>query len=716
MATEFLVFAGSLKHQVILYVVGHIDEFSIESLSLLPVAVKREILLTGPVVDVQRLESTAFMDSMDLNDVWKGVYELRIPKNMQTALTELLKRPEIEHAALDLSWKEKFILCCFDAATSSKFYRHGSNKVVYLFELILFTVSKSDFPSFKCLPQTFKSLFNLRSIKLSNTSLPPFISRPCNDTLYTSMLTPMPTPPAQSQAQTPIPPQIVENFVNIIEAMKLLQNFFNFRPRILLLHNVTILDVTQNVLWPTAHISGFTSANAIKAITEFLQDVQIVCMRSRGWNPAKNLSILRTIFQVLVSNRNKMLSGIVLDILNIGIPAQNQVLAAISSTLTGLLLIPNQAHARAARQAPYDTLTIFSVCLSIETPEEMKHINSIIRSQLQLEVAKVNCNNKVVVFDPKPFDVEVYSSLFESTTMLVFMNPALQHLDISQVLISSPFLQNLLYHFLTSTSTTDQLLCLSCVGIVHSPLKSKVSVCKSETALDAGKHGPRSLKLYMCHFSQEMHTWLCGFPKIKLKSLQLISTNVTDRLSAMEVFSKLENLEVETISLSLVSCQDLWPIVTALLVQVTTTSSKTTLKSNLHLRNVTKEHLPSLIHVLKATQRKFNVLNFVFSSSAMRDNALFDSLLEVVFNLPYLNDLALTLVSPALRKNHLERIIQKWSSVVTGDRKTLKTLSISGDSTVDSSNLVPELKDRLFSMAGHFCHLDHCSSCAHASI
>ena len=706
MAAESLTVAAPLKHQSMLFVIGNLQDLNIQQLSLLPVTVKRDILLSLPVVDVQRLENnTPFMKDIDMNNVWKTLFECRIPKNMQTALLDLLRRQEIDGTGLDLSWKEQFLLCCFDTATASKFYRQA-NCVIYLFEIIMFCVDKNDLPWFKCLPNNFKSLFNLKSSKLIGTLKESItVSRLVNTGLYTTLLSPMP-PPAQQQGQLQHSSlaQPVEKFVNIALVMKFLQSFFQFRPRILLLHNVTILDITQNILWPTAHISGITTANMTAMLADFLQDVQMVCMRSRGWNPAKNLSVLRTIFQILVSNKKKMLTGIVLDLLNIGIPAQNQILAVVSSCLTGLILTPHQAHVRATRQSPYDSLTTFSVYFALEAADEIKHINTIIRSQLQLEIAKVNCNIKTIAFEPRPFVTEVYSSLFESCTMIAFTNPSLKQLELSQVTVHSSIFMNLLFHFLTSTCNTEQLLSISCMGIVQFPVKSKVPVCRSESANDAGRHGPRSLKLHLCHFSPEVYDWLCGFPKIILKSLELISTDVTDNLSALMSLSKLDNLQVTDISVSAISSQDLWHPLAALLTK--NLSSKLKLTASLTIRNISKEHVNHLVDILQSNTRVFVKLFFVLSAPLVKDIDQFNSLLKALFSLPYRNSLILGVVSPGFRRHHILNIIHGWEAI--GNKERFRSLTIIGDSTVSLSNLPFELRESLYSMATHYCDTDQC--------
>ena len=698
---ENLVHAGALKHQAVLYVIGHLEYFPPKSLSLLPVSVRKEILSMIPAIDVLDLENTEFMRDIDVDQSWKGIYESRVPRNMQTALADLFKcRPEIDRVCNDLSWKDKFLLCSFDAATASKYYRQGSQEVC-LFELLMFLVKTNDLPCFKCLPQTFQKLFSLKGFRFVVSNPISFYSRLVLNSVYSSLLSPMPPPPPQLPGQPNTPQTKLKNFLNIIETMKFLQERCNFRPRILLLHSVLIRDLPPAALWPTVHLTGVGSPNFLNALTDFLKDVQILCMRSRAWNPAKNLPVLRLILQILTTNNSRMMSGLILDLVNIGVPVQAQILGTISSVLNGFVA-RGLAPLGVMHNTPYDSLNVLGVYFSLDSADEMKQINAIIRSQPQLEVLKIDCNIKAVTFNPRPLEVGVYVSLFESITMLVFSNPCLQQIQLSQVTITNSALQNLLYHFLTSSSTYEQELSLFYLGILQSPMKSSTPVCKSEGTQDAGKHGPRSLNLLKCHFTPELCEWLAGFPKIKLNFLKITCTDPTDNLSALSAMSNLQHLEVKHIDVSVVSGQDLYSPLKNLFSRQTCERHT----AELFILSIRKEDMESLVAVLDSCVRQFTKLHLCFTTSAIRDEGLFGTVLKSLFGLPYLNELILVLSCQGFRKSHLHHIIQLWENI--SNKNSLKSFGIRGDSTTRLSNLAFDLKERVCATADHYCDADEC--------
>ena len=698
----FLCYAGLLKHQTFLYIIGHLEDFSPKSLALLPVSARKDILSSIPVVDVQRLESTEFMKDINIEETWKNLYETRIPKNMQTALSDLFKnRPELDRVGLDLSWKDKFLLCGFDAATSSKFYRQGT-LVVYLYKLLMFCVSKTNAPCFSCLPNTVENCFGLEGFVV--LSALPSISRKAHDDLYSSLLSPMPRPTTQPTQQSAPLHNTIKDFPNVLEVMKFFIQYFSFRPRILLLQNVTILDVNQTALWPTIQLTGLTTPNTVGMLADFLKDVQVVCLRSRGWNAAKNLPVLRAIFQMLVTNRQRMLTAIVLDLLNIGTPSQNQLLGAIANTLTGLVFIPFHGHAQ-QRRGVYDTLTIFSIYLSLEAPEEMKHIDTIIRSQPQLEVLKVNCNHKSYVWNPRPFAVTVYNGLCETVTLSVFANPYLKHLELHQMVLSNSTLQNLLYHFLTSTSNCEQELTLSCLGILDSPCKSGAPICKPESGSDAGKHGSRSLKLRLCLFNREMSEWLAKFPKIRLQMLEINAANAADNLSAMITLSQLPCLEVEHVKISVISGQDIYVPLTKLFCSQQSDYFKK-LSGELFVRDTRNEDILPLVSVIKGSMRILSRIHLGLSAIAVRNKQMFELLLQVLFQLPYLNEVTFVLASPGLRLSHLGSIFNLWEK--EAHKNKFKSLCLLGDSSTRVSNLPVRFIEVLKSMTCHYCDPDAC--------
>ena len=69
----------SLEQQCFLHILQHLEKFSVESLSLLPLGIRQSILLSAPVADVFQLEHTRFVKDIDMDEVWETVCELRLP-------------------------------------------------------------------------------------------------------------------------------------------------------------------------------------------------------------------------------------------------------------------------------------------------------------------------------------------------------------------------------------------------------------------------------------------------------------------------------------------------------------------------------------------------------------------------------------------------------------------------------------------------------------
>jgi len=69
----------SLEQQCFLHILQHLEKFSVQYLSLLPLGIRQSILWSAPVADVFQLEHTRFVKGIDMDEVWKAVCELRLP-------------------------------------------------------------------------------------------------------------------------------------------------------------------------------------------------------------------------------------------------------------------------------------------------------------------------------------------------------------------------------------------------------------------------------------------------------------------------------------------------------------------------------------------------------------------------------------------------------------------------------------------------------------
>ena len=88
----------SLWWQVILYIVGHLEEFSPEALAFLPASLRCWLFLHLPLADVCLLEGTSMSIGLDMEQIWEELYKARllVVKEDKTTLHN------------KLTWKEQY--------------------------------------------------------------------------------------------------------------------------------------------------------------------------------------------------------------------------------------------------------------------------------------------------------------------------------------------------------------------------------------------------------------------------------------------------------------------------------------------------------------------------------------------------------------------------------------------------------------------------------
>ena len=98
----------SLWWQVLLHIVGHLEEFSPEALALLPMSLRRWLFLNLPVADVCLLEGTSMSNGLDMEQIWEELYKSRLLVVQQDTVGRMIK----------FSWKEQYCydlwICMFD--------------------------------------------------------------------------------------------------------------------------------------------------------------------------------------------------------------------------------------------------------------------------------------------------------------------------------------------------------------------------------------------------------------------------------------------------------------------------------------------------------------------------------------------------------------------------------------------------------------------------
>ena len=213
-----------LRDQCVLYLIGHLEEIPLQMLALLPRAIRHELLLNLPPVDVHKLERTQVGNDINMEEIWREIYWSRCPdrysQEFNTKLHEIFSDLSIQRR---LNWKAIFLLYILHTATYFKIEWLLCSCPIQL-KALLFTVFNS-------------SLFPTKTSSLAETQLTPFTGTCFNTTVncqYCRQYLPFRKPVEGIDIMTP--------YINILHIIKYLYVLFNFKPSILLL-NVNVLKM-----------------------------------------------------------------------------------------------------------------------------------------------------------------------------------------------------------------------------------------------------------------------------------------------------------------------------------------------------------------------------------------------------------------------------------------------------------------------------------------
>ena len=77
----------TLHLQCLLFIVGHLDRFPVTRLALLPITLRRELLLLLPAVDVCKLEETKVICDLPMEEIWETLYKSNVDGNHENIVT-----------------------------------------------------------------------------------------------------------------------------------------------------------------------------------------------------------------------------------------------------------------------------------------------------------------------------------------------------------------------------------------------------------------------------------------------------------------------------------------------------------------------------------------------------------------------------------------------------------------------------------------------------
>ena len=145
--------AVSLQDQCLFFIVGHLFEsdngdegIPLVMLARLPLAIRRQLLLLLPVVDVCRLEDTPVTNGIVMDEIWEALFNKRMPIHDKRKLLEegreFYTATEWEEKGVTCSWKDAYFinflgfsddmyLCMFETECGCGFLDHFPADLLY---------------------------------------------------------------------------------------------------------------------------------------------------------------------------------------------------------------------------------------------------------------------------------------------------------------------------------------------------------------------------------------------------------------------------------------------------------------------------------------------------------------------------------------------------------------------------------------------------------
>ena len=116
----------TLQFQCLLFIVGHLDQFPVTILALLPTTLRRELLLLLPAVDVCKLEETPVITDLPMEEIWETLYK----SNVDSKHEYIVARPK-----KDVYFQK--ILSSLDSRPKNQFLKSPRSLLKFPHRLIL---------------------------------------------------------------------------------------------------------------------------------------------------------------------------------------------------------------------------------------------------------------------------------------------------------------------------------------------------------------------------------------------------------------------------------------------------------------------------------------------------------------------------------------------------------------------------------------------------
>ena len=631
----------SLQDLCFVRLISNLETFAHESLALLPWRLRQRLLVNLPAIDICKLDNTAVTKGID---VWETVciqrrswpnWILDTAKQMQSSLST------------DIIWKETFFLSLTVAILNNTTNletnaRSGINKRSALTSL--FSVPK-------CLGINCWDAFEHPFIFSAN-------DRCCTPSRYSWIAA------DRSQSKTDI------------QLLQILMDECAFFPSCLY---INCLLVCRGEVWLRRSYT-FTSV-----FQRFVSSVQSVVIHSDFDDDGDGDPFVSTfLFDAILSQVNP-------DLHSVSISGDTVFIAAVLKEGSSYLAVEHgeSAYSLQSCNIPYSGLQ--SLSISVDGPlEEIFHLQAILEHQVLLKEVSLACENSST--DPG------FDELFTSAAEL-FVRPHFCKLQLEVMGISLLAAEAIVDRFLSAACSHRQTLVLESLGIDevcnHS---ASITAHKPAFYLKMANSGYEHKRLVLKDLEGEevgsLFKWLMTYPNLCLFHLH-VPPHLQDACF-MQLFSNNVNAQINEFSVDYQTIPN----------RPTLRQDFENLFSNPYLSQLKLEHcnigpgglLPMLTQGLRKQCASQSIVSLSLASNSLgrcQDLELRD-FFDVLFSLPQVENVKLSLKHNELKSRHFELFYHSWRH--TDRKKRLQLLIIGGNQLPDPES---ELMEKLIKVSIH---------------
>ena len=464
-----------------------------------------------------------------------------------------------------------------------------------------------------------------------------------------------------------------------IQLMQILMDECSFFPRCLYIDS----DLFCNAeLWHRRSIA------LMPLLQRFLSCVESIEILSEG---DEDPLVATFFFDTILSEVNTVLHSVSLS-------GNGQFIASTLQECRSYFAVEDGVHSvqnalkHSIRNIPYGYLQFLFIDVQ-DVLDGISHVQAVLEHQVLLKVFRLRCYG----YENHPNGGVAFYEMLMAAAHL-FLRPQFHKLQLELMIISLLVAKAIIDAFLTAASSSEQVLVLEST-VIDDDSADRITPYVPTLSLKMGENGYEHKKLVLTDLEGEdvdnLFSWVTCYPNLSLQHLH-VPQHLEQDACFVQLISKNVNMKIKELCVHHQTIPHL----------PTMPQDFEDLFSNLHLSKLKLEdcnigpggHLPALTQGLRkqCSTQSIQTLNLSSNSLGQCLDWELREFFDVIFSLPEVENVQLSLKNNKLASRHFELLYHSWKYSLR--KKQLKILHIGGNELPDPES---ELMEKIMKISIH---------------